>query len=284
LSQSLLGKLERLAKARFYIRELTGEDITKWTEAPEQYWMIAQSVNASSEIEGEHLQAGHLPLVLASPQTIGEEHLNQEEKRRLDATKSIVAACLWALQSDTRTTISFEFVMELHARMFDSTLPDIAGKLKEKQIAIRGAGYDVRTLPSEKAEVFLRALCERTSRMFKLAHDHAEASMFLCSAEFVCDFLAIHPFTDGNGRTARILSMYLLERSGYHFARFYPLEQVTLETRPQYYDSLFRAQRCWYGADEDLTPWIEYYTESVFAQWEQAHKRVRRQALSEQQR
>ncbi|MEK7730408.1 MAG: Fic family protein, partial [Planctomycetota bacterium] len=181
--------------------------------------MIAQSVNASSEIEGEHVQAEHLPLVLTLTSSIGEEHLSPDEKRRLDATKSITEACLWALQRDERTAITFDFVMELHRRMFESTCPTIAGTLKTKDVFIRGAGYDIKTLPREKTETFLRALCERTSRTFELAHDHAEASTFLCVAEFLCDFLAIHPFADGNGRTSRILSTYLLERAGYHFAR-----------------------------------------------------------------
>ena len=73
---------------------------------------------------------------------------------------------------------------------------------------------------------------------------------------------------------ARLLSTYLLERSGYHFARFYPLDSVILETRGAYYEALFRAQRDWWGAQEDLTPWIEYYVDSVYAQYLRAYQRA----------
>lgn len=284
LSQEVLGRLERLAKARFYIRELVDEDISRWSPSDELYRMIVQSVNASSEIEGEHLQAEHLQLMLAAPSHIGEEHLDHEEKKRLDAYKSISEAFLWALRSDLRTVLTFDFIIELHKRMFHSTRPDIAGKIKIKDVHIRGAGYDVKTLDKDRAEPFLRALCDRTSESFAHAYDHAQGSMFLFGAEFVCDFLAIHPFADGNGRTARVLSTYLMERAGYHFARFYPLEQVLLETKSEYYEALFQAQKRWYQPDEDLTPWIHYFVFSVFKQWERAHQKVRDQSNREHKR
>jgi Fic family protein len=102
-----------------------------------------------------------------------------------------------------------------------------------------------------------------------------DPSRFLTTAEFILDFLAIHPFHDGNGRTARLLSTYLLERCGYHFARFYPLDNVILENRDAYYEALFLAQRRWYEADEDLSPWIEFYTDMVFNQYGRALQRVK---------
>ena len=275
----LLGQLERLAKARFYIRELTDDDVIG-APGPESYWIVAQSVNASSEIEGEHVQAQNLELVLAPRSTVREEQLDAEETIRLKET-CVFRSCYWALQYKDPTIVSYEFVMDLHRRMFLSTHSAIAGKPKSKEVWIRGAGYNVRTLPPPRVDAALKALCARTTQQFVSGHDSAETSMFLCAAEFVCDFLAIHPFADGNGRTSRVLSTYLLERAGYHFASYYPLEQVILETKPQYYEALFQAQRRWYHPDEDITAWIEYYTSSVFEQWERAFRRVREQSRRE---
>lgn len=102
--------------------------------------------------------------------------------------------------------------------MFEATNPDVAGRIKTKRVAIEGSLYSVKTLPPEKSALFLRELCDRVNSSLVTA----DASRFLTTAEFVLDFLAIHPFHDGNGRTARLLSTYLLERSGYHLARFYP--------------------------------------------------------------
>jgi Fic family protein len=276
ISHRILGKLERLAKARFEIHELTEENVEKWL-ASETYLTIVQSVNASSEIEGEHVTADQLSLEAAVATKPTESYLDDELAARQEAIRSIYQTYVWALATPREPWLSYEFLLELHRRMFQSTKPSTAGQIKKVAIQIRGGGYLINTLPAAKTEEFLRALCERTNDSLNLARRHSEASMFLAGAEFVLDFLAIHPFEDGNGRTARLLSTYLLERSGYHFARFYPLDQVIVETRDEYYPALFKSQLGWYTATEDLTSWIEYYTDAVFMQWTRAYQRVRDQ-------
>ena len=151
------------------------------------------------------------------------------------------------------------------------TNSELAGRIKTKRVAIEGGLYSVKTLPPDKTVPFLRELCERTNRTLAAG----DASRFLTTAEFVLDFLAIQPFHDGNGRAARLLSTYLLERCGYHFARFYPVDNIILEHRDRYYESLFRAQARWYRADEDLTDWIEFYTDTIFSQYIRAFQRVK---------
>ena len=54
----------------------------------------------------------------------------------------------------------------------------------------------------------------------------------------ILDFLCIHPFTDGNGRTGRLLSLMLLYRSGYTVGRYISLERVIEDSRDTYYEAL----------------------------------------------
>jgi Fic family protein len=100
-------------------------------------------------------------------------------------------------------------------------------------------------------------------------------------AEFILDFLAIHPFEDGNGRAARLLSTYLLERSGYNFTRFYPLDQVIMDSRNAYFEALFEAQSKWYQKDENMTPWIVFYVDAIFKQWERSLAEIRDKSLKQ---
>lgn len=79
-------------------------------------------------------------------------------------------------------------------------------------------------------------------------------------------FLSIHPFEDGNGRTARLLATAELWRSGYRMRGFFSFEEFFEADRAKYYDSLqmglpmdFYDGRC----DADLTPWIEYFVETM---------------------
>lgn len=272
LSPYTLAKLEKLARAKFEIGRFTTDDVIgpNNTDAT-ALWNIAQSVNASSEIEGEEVPASRLDLALAAATRPSERRIDEELERRMLAVSAIIRTLLWTLVEPPNEFVSFDFVLEVHRRMFETTSPDTAGRIKTKRVSIEGGLYDVKTLPPEKSELFLRELCKRANADLIAA----DTSRFLTTAEFILDFLAIHPFHDGNGRTARLLSTYLLERSGYHFARFYPLDTVILENRDAYYEALFRAQQRWYQTDEDLTPWIEFYTDMVFNQYVRAFQRVK---------
>ncbi|MGH8475559.1 MAG: Fic family protein [Methylococcales bacterium] len=275
VSARLLGRLERLAKARFEIRKLTGQDIESWRHlSPEPYTELAQSVNASSEIENEHVHAQELSLVLAAVTEHKDNVVTDELSDRGKAVKSIIEAYLWALTLDRRSFIDLDLVLEIHSRMFVTTKPQIAGRTKAIEVAIRGGGYDVMTLSPTKTIVFLKSICERTNERLENAVRFAEEPLLLIVAEFILDFLAIHPFEDGNGRTARLLSTYLLERCGYHFARFYPLDNVILESRSEYYEALYRAQKDWFGPSEDLTPWVDFYIDAIHSQFLRAYQRV----------
>lgn len=53
-----------------------------------------------------------------------------------------------------------------------------------------------------------------------------EAEPLILIAAFVLDFLCIHPFNDGNGRMARLLTLLLLYKNGYEVGRFISLEKT----------------------------------------------------------
>ncbi len=63
---------------------------------------------------------------------------------------------------------------------------------------------------------------------------------------YVLDFLCIHPFRDGNGRMARLLSLLLLYQDGFEVGRFISLENIVEETRDGYYDTLYSSSQKWH--------------------------------------
>jgi Fic family protein len=74
----------------------------------------------------------------------------------------------------------------------------------------------------------------------------------------ILDFLCIHPFTDGNGRVARLLSLLLLYHFDYRVGRYISLERIIEESREGYYDTLERSSRSWHDSRHDVHPWLEY--------------------------
>lgn len=72
-------------------------------------------------------------------------------------------------------------------------------------------------------------------------------------------FVSIHPFEDGNGRLARILSDMLLARADKSEFRFYNISSQINKDKNHYYDILENTQR----GDEDITAWVAWYASTL---------------------
>ena len=76
-------------------------------------------------------------------------------------------------------------------------------------------------------------------------------------------FVTIHPYYDGNGRTARLLATFLLQRDGYGLNGFFSLEEHHARDLDAYYRTLATHPHHNYylgRAEADLTPWLAYFT------------------------
>jgi len=89
--------------------------------------------------------------------------------------------------------------------------------------------------------------------------DAGAVEPLLLLSGYVLDFLCIHPFADGNGRMARLLSLLLLYQAGYEVGRYISLEGVIEQTKEGYYDSLFASSQGWHEGQHSLVPWWEYF-------------------------
>lgn len=89
-------------------------------------------------------------------------------------------------------------------------------------------------------------------------------------ANFIFEYLAIHPFQDGNGRTSRLLTNLLLLKQGYTFTALVSHEKLIEERKADYYLALNRAKSSWKSDVEDLYPWLIYFLEIAKAQSERA--------------
>ena len=91
---------------------------------------------------------------------------------------------------------------------------------------------------------------------------------------FIFDFLCIHPFQDGNGRIARLLTLLLLYQSGYRVGRYISLERITEDSKDSYYDSLELSSKRWHEGKHDIFPWLNYFHGTLLAAYKEFEKRV----------
>ncbi|MEK7477212.1 MAG: Fic family protein [Candidatus Coatesbacteria bacterium] len=76
-------------------------------------------------------------------------------------------------------------------------------------------------------------------------------------------FVTVHPYYDGNGRTARLLATFILQKGGYGLNGFFSMEEHHARDLAGYYAALEVHQRHNYydgRAGADLTPWVGYFT------------------------
>jgi Fic family protein len=93
-------------------------------------------------------------------------------------------------------------------------------------------------------------------------------------ALYVLDFLCIHPFTDGNGRMARLLTVLALYHQGYEIGRYISLERLIEQTKESYYDTLYRGSQGWHENSHDPLPWIEYWLGTILAAYREFESRI----------
>lgn len=96
---------------------------------------------------------------------------------------------------------------------------------------------------------------------------------------FVVDFLAIHPFQDGNGRLSRILTTLLLLRSGYAYVPYSSLESIVEQSKEAYYLALRQTQGTFRSEAPDWMPWTLYFLRTLRQQTQRLAQKVERERL-----
>jgi len=74
------------------------------------------------------------------------------------------------------------------------------------------------------------------------------------------ELVAIHPFSDGNGRTARALATFILYDRGYDFRKLFALEDYYNKDRAKYYEAI-NIGKTYEERKTDFTPWLQYFVE-----------------------
>lgn len=95
-------------------------------------------------------------------------------------------------------------------------------------------------------------------------------------------FVTIHPYYDGNGRTARALATWILYRGGYDLGRFYALEEFYAQDLQGYYDALVtHPDHNYYGGRNtaNITPWLEYFVKGMAVVFEAVAREVMDKAV-----
>ena len=140
-------------------------------------------------------------------------------------------------------------IIEIARIVTRSAAEEAVDGYRQKQVFVMGR-EDVVYRPQEAAFVpeMMRALAEfiRESELHPI--------LKACAAHFYLAY--VHPFADGNGRTARALSYMMLIQSGYAFFRYFSISNLVARDRGKYYRSMVNVEE----SEGDMTYFIDFYS------------------------
>lgn len=228
---------------------------------------LIQSTESSNRIEGIEVRHDRL-LELMNAKTIPQNRSEAEIAGYRRALDQIHAAAL-----DLK--VSPYNIRALHQLLFSMTdQPGGEWKRSDNLIVDRlpNGGMVTRFAPVSAVET-PQAMEQLCSGYQRLEETRAVAPLLLIPT-FVLDFLCIHPFSDGNGRMARLLTTLLLYQEGYNVGRFISLEKIIEETKPTYYESLQKSSVGWHAGEHDPAPWWSYWLGSLLSAYRQFEERA----------
>lgn len=170
-----------------------------------------------------------------------------------------------------RMTPSPAMACTLHAGLF----PENGGTYRSSDTVIRGTDSwgegRVRFYPckAERIEPAMLELFDAAGRA--LAEERHDALLLI--AQFVIDFLSIHPFADGNGKTAWLLQTLLLYRAGYYICAYVSLERLIEQDEAAYQEALQYSSIFWQDGTNSYAPFALWFLRLVDRAYQQfAHQ------------
>ena len=159
-------------------------------------------------------------------------------------------------------------ITSLHNQLLKySTKDDIhrgGYKKKENTVGVLGPDGKVAKIMFETTPAYLTT--KEMQELVEWTNDALEKNRFhqlLIIANFIVEFLKIHPFEDGNGRLSRVLTNLLLLNSGYTFVQYASHEQIIERRKDEYYIALRKSQETFKTDHDTISPWLNFFLSVV---------------------
>ena len=166
-------------------------------------------------------------------------------------------------------------ILSLHKTMLRIAKANVAGKYKEHDNAIMEIKADgtrsVRFTPISASET--KEAMNQLVLAYMDARDNSNINQLLLIPCVILDFLCIHPFSDGNGRMSRLLTLLLLYNAGFDAGKYISFEEQINKAKGHYYESLRKSSVSWHDNKNDYFFFVENFLITLFACYKELDKR-----------
>jgi len=151
-------------------------------------------------------------------------------------------------------------LLQLHKELYSFSGLSVGGRFKTTDNVIAETDKDgkqkvrFQPVPAFLTEDAVEQLC----RAYQEAMGEGRHDPLLLTMMFVLDFLCIHPFSDGNGRMSRLLTLLLLYRAGFIVGKYISVEMLIEKSKGQYYEALQESSQGWHENVNSAMPFVRY--------------------------
>lgn len=220
---------------------------------------LITSSYASNSIEGNPLSQAAVTNLLLNDQV----PVNRDEKEVVNYFE-----ILKILEKLVKEPLDLDQILSIHKGLMTGVDDKIKGKIRDKEIVVGNRGINGEILikhnpPFHNASAIKHALEELTEWI-----GTSEDPAILKAGLYHHQFVYIHPFIDGNGRTCRLTTALVFLKNNYLINKYFVLDDYYDIDRDNYSDSLHSADR------GEQTEWLEYFTDGVKYSLQSALSRI----------
>jgi Fic family protein len=260
----LIAEIDAVKKSWHLTKKLSPQTIARLTES-----VIITSAAASNRIEGNRL----------TDEQVEELYKNLRIKKLKSRDDQEVAGYLEMLAFIFKhykdISIDESHIFQLHTTMLQYSEKDASHKGTYKVGSNRveaknDSGTVIGTIFDPTPLYLVKKEMSELIAWYQWSVTHAIKHPLILMANFIFEFLAIHPFQDGNGRSSRLLTNLMLLRNDYYFTTVVSHEKIIEAHKADYYLALNKTQGSWKSAQENIAPWLFFFLNVVKTQASEA--------------
>ncbi len=232
-----------------------------------------ESVGSSNRIEGNQMSDAQIETLF--------RNINKTSFKSRDEEEVAGYADLINTIFDDFATIPLNenYIKQLHKILLRYSGKDLHHRGEYKKDSNRVAAFD--TNGNEIGSIFETATPFDTPRLMTELLDWTRRNMaddylhpIIVIGVFIVHFLAIHPFTDGNGRMSRALTVLLMLQHGYSYMPYVSMESIIEASKSSYYLALRGTQKGIWTDNVDYEPWLTFFVNSLFKQKQHLESKI----------
>lgn len=253
ITSTILSRIAEIAEIKAAVER---SRVLPLNEAQLRRQAILRMAHTSTSIEGNKLAQFEVGKVLEG------KSVRASQKDILEVENYYNALKLLDEMSKSKGDITLEEILRLHKVVTSGLVEkEKVGKFRPADVYVLDDLGDGREMVRFKAPS-AGTVKEMVDDLLKWLKGSKKESIhpIIRAGILHLQFVTIHPFTDGNGRVARLLTQLQLYRDSWDFRKILVLEDYYNRDRMSYYNAENRAQGKTYQKNMDFTTWLEYFT------------------------